>query len=67
MSLIVTEKVIIGFAIIFNAIKEGSMAVAIFRLYWSSSKQELYIKKKKENQNLKGKIYGFLSSLQNSV
>lgn len=33
MSLIVTEKVIIGFAIIFNSRKEGSMAVAIFRLY----------------------------------
>lgn len=45
LTLIVTKKVIIGFAIIFNAIKEGSMAVAIFRLYWSSSKQELYIKK----------------------
>lgn len=29
MSLIVTEKVITGFAIIFNAIKEGSMAVVI--------------------------------------
>lgn len=66
MSLIVTEKVIIGFAIIFNAIKEidGRGYFQTVLIFFQT--RALY-QKIKRKPKLKGKIHGFLSSLQNSV